>query len=194
MNFVFACLVVGGLLTAMVTGRITEVNQGALTAARSAADTLLGLLGLFTLWLGVARVAEKSGLLKSFTGLLEPLVRGLFPSIPRGHPALGAILMNLSANLFGFGSAATPFGLKAMAELQKLNPNKTEASEAMCTFLALNTSGVTLFPATIVALRANAGAADPADIVGTALFATSVSTCTALVADWYFRRRAKRGR
>lgn len=192
MNAVFACLVIGGLLMAVLSGRVTEVNQGILTAARSAADTLLGLLGIFTLWLGVARVAEKSGLLAAITRLLEPLVRRMFPSIPPGHPALGAILMNLSANLFGFGSAATPFGLKAMAELQKLNPRKEEASEAMCTFLAINTSGVTLFPATIVALRANAGAADPVDIVGTALFATFVSTCTALVADWWFRRRARR--
>lgn len=194
MNTIFTCLVIGGLLTAALTGRIDEVNQATLASAKTAVETLLGLLGVFTLWLGVARIAEKSGLLTAFTRLLEPLIKGLFPSIPPGHPALGAILMNLSANLFGFGSAATPFGLKAMEQLQQLNPKKDEASEAMCTFLAINTSSVTLLPATVIALRANAGAANPMDIVGTTLFATTVSTCTALLADWLFRRRALRRR
>lgn len=194
MNAVFAFLIIGGLMTAALTGRITAVNEATLLSAKAAVETLLGLLGAFTLWLGVARVAEKSGLLQSFTRLLEPLGRRLFPNIPAGHPALGAILMNLSANLFGFGSAATPFGLKAMHELQKLNSKPDTASEAMCTFLAINTSSITLIPSTIIALRVNAGSTNPMEIVGTTLFATTVSTCTALLADWFFRRTTSQWR
>lgn len=194
MNGIFVCLIIGGLITGAFTGRIEAVNEATLASAKSAADTLLALLGAFTLWLGVARVAEKSGLLQSFTALLEPIVRPLFPSIPPKHPALGAILMNLSANLFGFGNAATPFGLKAMEELQKINPKPHQASEAMCTFLAINTSSVTLLPATIIALRINAGSANPMEIVGTILFATSLSTGGALMADWFFRQAARKRR
>lgn len=192
MNIIFTLLIIGGLLTAAFTGQIETVNEATLSSAKAAAETLLGLLGVFTLWLGMAKIAEKSGLLQSFTKILEPLIRHLFPSIPPKHPALGAILMNLSANLFGFGSAATPFGLKAMNELQKLNPEPDTASEAMCTFLAINTSSVTLIPTTIIALRINAGSTNPMEIVGTTLFATTISTSTALLADWFFRRTNSR--
>jgi spore maturation protein A len=155
-------------------------------------ERIFGLIGILTLWLGIAKIAEKSGLLETVTKLLQPIVRILFPSIPKGHPAMGAILMNISANLFGFGSAATPFGLKAMEHLQKLN-RSNQASQAMCTFLAINTSSVTLIPSTIIALRVNAGSANPMEIIGTILFATTVSTIVAIVADFFFRLRSEKG-
>ncbi|MFA5537489.1 MAG: nucleoside recognition domain-containing protein [Bacillota bacterium] len=192
MSLIFAFLIISGLLTAAFTGKISAVNETTLLAAKGAVEVLFGLLGAFTLWLGVAKVAEKSGLLLSFTRILAPFIRPLFPSIPRGHPALGAILINFTANIFGFGSAATPFGLKAMEELQKLNPKPEIASEAMCTFLAINTSSLTIIPTTIIALRISAGSANPMEIIGTTLFATTISTTTALVADKLFRQINRR--
>lgn len=191
MNFVFLFLVVTSVIAAAVLGSMNELTTSVASSATAAVERVLGLVGILTLWLGVAKIAEKSGLLETVTKALQPLVRLMFPSIPKGHPALGAILMNISANLFGFGSAATPFGLKAMEHLQKLN-RSDEASEAMCTFLVVNTSSVTLIPSTIIALRASAGSANPAEIVGTMIFATVISTTVAITADLFFRFRWRR--
>lgn len=166
---------------------MTNITSEAITSAGAGVTRILSLVGILTLWLGIAKIAEKSGLLKIFVSLLQPFVGVLFPSLPKGHPALGSILMNLSANIFGFGSAATPFGLKAMEELQKLN-RSDRASEAMCTFLAINTSSITLIPSTIIALRINAGSNNPTEIIGTTLFATSCSTLVAILGDYLFRR------
>ncbi len=155
---------------------------------------VIKLTGILTLWLGIAKIAERSGLLNIITRLLQPLICWLFPSIPRGHPAMGAILMNYSANIFGLGSAATPFGLKAMEELQKLNRSH-HASEAMCTFLVINTSSITLIPSTIIAIRINAGSVNPTEIIGTMLFATTASTLVAVIGDYicraYYRKRGR---
>jgi spore maturation protein A len=182
------------ILVAASTGKISNITSEAITSAGPAAMLIIKLIGILTLWLGIAKIAERSGLLKIFTRLLQPIVGCLFPSIPKGHPAMGAILMNFSANLIGLGSAATPFGLKAMEELQKLN-RSDRASEAMCTFLAINTSSITLIPSTIIAIRINAGSVNPTEIVGTMLFATSISTFVAICADYICRVNArKRGR
>lgn len=124
--------------------------------------------------------------------LLRPLALFLFPRVPRDHPAMSAILMNMSANLLGMGNAATPFGLRAMEELQKLNPCPEEATDEMCTFLALNTSSLTLLPTTVIALRAATGSLNPTEIVGTTIVATTCSTLVALVADRIFRGRRVR--
>lgn len=187
MNFIFGFLIITGLIIGILTGNLQAVNEATLSSAKSAVETIFALIGVFTLWLGIARIAEESGLLKLFTRIIQPVVRILFPSIPKDHPAIGAILMNLSANLFGFGSAATPFGLKAMEELQKLNQDKRTASQAMCTFLAINTSSVTLIPTTIIAIRAAAGSLNPMEIVGTTLFATFFTTFFAISADYTCR-------
>lgn len=195
MNIVFGFLVVASILNAAFTGKINDISVEAVTSAGEGVKRVFGLIGILTFWLGIAKIAEKSGLLEIFTRILQPLIGWLFPSVPKGHPAMGSILMNLSANLFGFGSAATPFGLKAMEELQKLN-RSNRASEAMCTFLAINTSSITLIPSTIIALRINAGSTNPLEIVGTTFFANSVSTLVAITADWicrtYVRRRGWR--
>lgn len=174
-------------MTAAFTGKIADVSVEAMTAAGQGVKTVIGLVGILTLWLGVARIAEKSGLLRIITKILQPLVGWLFPSIPKGHPAMGSILMNLSANVFGFGSAATPFGLKAMEELQTLN-RSDRASDAMCTFLAINSTSITLIPSTIIAMRINAGSANPMEIVGVTFFANGISTVVAIAADYLYRR------
>ncbi|MDW7673559.1 MAG: nucleoside recognition domain-containing protein [Bacillota bacterium] len=194
MNIVFMLLITMGLVTGIFTGKMQAINEAIVLSAASSVERILGLIGIFTMWLGVAKVAERSGLLQLFTRIIQPFAQIFFPSIPKGHPAMGAILMNLTANLFGFGSAATPFGLKAMEELQKLNANRESASEAMCTFLAINTSSVTLIPTTIIAVRAAAGSANPTEIVGTTLIASAAATSFALIADYWCRTFLKRRR
>ncbi len=194
MNHIFSFFVLGGIIAAAINGKIDVVTTAAMTAAGSAVQRAIALIGIVGLWMGIARVAEKSGLIDKLSHLIAPLFSWLFPSIPKNHPALGCILMNLSANMLGFGNAATPFGLKAMQELQKLNNDPDTASEAMCTFLAINTSSVTLIPTTLIALRASVGSKNPSEIVGTVLFATTCSTIMAIISDiiirnLYWRRK-----
>lgn len=188
MDIIFLVMMLGGIIVAAVSGNVGEITSSLVSSANSAVAKVFGFMGVMTFWLGMANIAEKSGLLQTMSRMVRPFLKILFPSIPKDHPAMGAILMNLSANVLGFGSAATPFGLKAMEELQKLNPHKDTASEAMCTFLAINTSSVTLVPATIIGLRAAAGSRSPGDIMSTTLFATVCSTIAAIVLDYLFRR------
>ncbi len=139
----------------------------------------LGLIGIMALWLGVMRLAERAGLVQRIARVLHPIMRRLFPDVPPNHPAMGSMLMNMAANMLGLGNAATPLGLRAMRDLEQLNPRPTVASNAMCTFLAINTASVQLIPATAIALLASAGSTRPTAIVGTALLATM---CAATVA------------
>lgn len=189
-NGIFGFLIIFSIIVAALNGRLEMITTEAVTAAGQGVKVVFELAGIIALWLGVAKVAERSGLLAAVTRLFAPAVRLLFPGVPAGHPALGAILLNLSANLFGFGSAATPFGLKAMAELQKLNRSE-RASTAMCTLLAINTSSITLIPSTVIALRVSAGSAHPAEILGTTIFATGVSTFIALLLDFLFQHSSR---
>lgn len=190
MNWVFGILIVSGIILAAVNGTSEDITGTIVKAASSGVLRTFNLVGILTLWLGIAKIAEKSGLLALITRFLQPLVRPFFPDIPRNHPAMSAILMNFSANLFGFGSAATPFGLKAMQELQTLNPDKQKASTSMCTFLAINTSSITIIPTTIIAVRANIGSTAPGEVLGSILFATTISTLTAIIADFLFRKHS----
>ncbi len=188
-NAVWLFLLVSGIIVAALTGRIDVVTNSAMAAAKLGVEVAISLIGIMSLWLGLMRLAEEAGLVRALARALEPLTRLLFPSIPRDHPALGAMILNISANILGLGNAATPFGLKAMDELQKLNQGKDEASEAMCTFLALNTSAITLIPATIIAVRLKAGSANPTEIIGTTIFATGCAMAAAIFVDYLFRRR-----
>ena len=138
------------------------------------------------------RVGEKAGLVDILAKIIKPFTKFLFPSIPENHPAMGSILLNLSANFLGLGNAATPFGLKAMQELQSLNNGSDEASDAMVTFLALNTSCMTLVPATIIGVRVAAGSLNPTEIVGTTMFATFLGMTLALTSDRLFRFFSRR--
>ncbi len=164
------------------TQAMKAVTEAAIDSSKTAVTLSLGLIGVMSLWLGVMRLAEKGGLVEALGRVLRPVLSWLFPEVPAGHPALGAIVMNTAANMLGLANAATPLGLKAMEELQKLNPRKDTASNAMCTFLAINTSSVQLVPATAVALMAAAGAAQPTAIIGSALIATSISTLVGITA------------
>ena len=191
-NFIWLLLLVSGILVAGINGRIEVVTGAALKSSQTAVTIALELIGLMSLWLGLIEIAEAAGMVSFLARLTRPLVTFLFPSIPKNHPAIGAIMMNLSANLLGLGNAATPFGLKAMQQLQTLNKRPEEASEAMCTFLALNTSCITLIPATIIGIRTAAGSADPTEIVGTTIFATAIGMTAAIVADRILRERYRR--
>lgn len=196
MNYIFMFLILVGIITALLNGNIDLLTRATFKSMNQSVTLILDFIGIMSLWLGIGKVAEKSGFLDSVTGIMQPFIRLLFPSIPKNHPALGAILMNMNANLFGFGSAATPFGLKAMGELQKLNHKKDTASDAMCTFLAMNTACITLVPGFIIAIRAAAGSKNPAEVVGTTLFANASSFTAAIVLDFLFRlyNKAKIGR
>jgi spore maturation protein SpmA/spore maturation protein SpmB len=157
------------------------LSSGMIDAAGGSVTLAIGLIGVMALFLGLMKVAEAGGLLTIIAKTLRPLMIRLFPEVPSDHPAMGAIVMNLSANALGLGNAATPFGIRAMEELDKLNPSRGTASNAMALFLAINTSSVTLLPTGVIALRAAAGSANPAGILPTTLFATICSTTVAIV-------------
>ena len=150
--------------------------------AKVAFEISLGLTGVLSLWLGIMRIGEKSGFIVLLTRVLTPLFTRLMPEIPKDHPAIGAIVMNISANALGLDNAATPLGIKAMQELQKLNTNPSVASNAQILFLVINTSSVTLFPISILTYRAQLGAANPTDVFLPILIATYVSTMAGLIA------------
>ena len=168
-----------------------QLNAAALDAARLSVEICIGLIGIMALWLGLLRVAEDAGLVASLARLLQPIMRWLFPDVPDGHPAQGAMLMNISANMLGLDNAATPMGLKAMQELQKLNPTEDTATDAMATFLALNTSSVTLIPFTVIGYRAVAGSSNPTGPLAAMVLVTSVSTFVAIVAARWLSRRKR---
>lgn len=165
-----------------------NVTNEAIGKAGVAVKIALGLIGIMALWLGVMKVAEDAGLIAKLSNMIKPITKKLFPEIPSDHPAIGAMLMNISANMLGLGNAATPFGLKAMDELDKLNPEKGTATNAMVTFLAINTAGLTLIPVTAIAVRAAQGSADPAIIIGTSIFGATCATVTGIVAAKLFEK------
>lgn len=186
-NVVWLLLLVVGVVTAAMGGQVSTVTDAVMGQSQMAIETILGFAGMMVMWLGIMNIAEESGLIRKLSGLMEPLLKRLLPEVPADDPAMGTILMSISANMLGVGAAATPLGLKAMQNLQRLNEEPERATNAMCTFLALNTSGVTLVPATVIALRAAAGSVSPTEIVGTALLATLCSSTVALAVDRIYR-------
>ncbi|WP_409346561.1 nucleoside recognition domain-containing protein [Paenibacillus sp. MBLB4367] len=188
-NFIWLFFILAGFVVAAINGNIEAVTQAVFDGAKTGVTVCFGLISILVFWLGIMRIAEDAGLLEKLAKLLRPLVRFLFPGIPADHPALGYIMSNMSANILGLGNAATPMGIKAMQELQKLNGHKEIASPAMCTLLALNTSSITLVPTTLIAIRMNFQSLNPAEIVGTTLIATAISTTAAIVADRWYRRQ-----
>ncbi|OMF35201.1 nucleoside recognition protein [Paenibacillus sp. FSL H8-0548] len=189
-NWIWLFFIVASVVVAAFTGKMDAVTQAAFEGAKSGVTVSFGLISIMVFWLGMMRIAEDAGLLQKMARLLGPIVRMLFPDVPRNHPAIGYIMSNLSANLFGLGNAATPMGIKAMQELQKLNPDPETATPAMCTLLALNTSSITIIPTTLIAIRMNYGSANPAEIIGTTLAATFVATGAAILADRWYRRKS----
>ena len=160
----------------------TDIMNSTYDSARTGFEISLGLTGVLALWLGVMKIGERGGMVELFSKAVDPLFSKLFPDIPKNHPASGSILMNISANMLGLDNAATPFGLKAMQELQEINPNKKEASNPMIMFLVLNASGLTLIPVTVMVYRAQLGAANPADVFIPIMIATFSSTLVGMIA------------
>jgi spore maturation protein A len=181
MGGIWAFLVAVSVAAAAATGRMGALTSAALDSAGRGASLALGLVGVMTLWLGLMRVAEEAGLVRLLGRAARPVLRRLFPDVPPEHPALGAMVMNVAANMLGLGNAATPFGLRAMEGLQELNPHRGTASDAQALFCALNTASVQIVPASVIALRAAAGARQPADILGATLLASACATAVALL-------------
>jgi spore maturation protein SpmA len=182
MNHVFFGLVSVAMLFAVLNGTPAEVGQGALDGAKSSVDLAIGLVGYISLFLGLLKVVEEAGGLAFMARLIRPVLVRLFPDVPADHPAMGAMVMNIAANALGLGNAATPFGLKAMKELNDLNTEKGTATNAMVLFLAINTSGLAVLPTGIIGLRALKGSADAAAIFPTTLLATGISTIVGITA------------
>ena len=173
-NFIWCGMIVIGIVVGVLTGNIEAVSTAAIEWAETAVELSLGLIGVMALWLGLMKIAEEARIVRGMGLLMKPIMVRLFPEVPADHPAMGSIVANMAANFFGLGNAATPLGIKAMQELQDLNENKEEASNAMVTFLAINTSSVTLISSSIIAYRSAAGAANPADVIGPTIIASKV--------------------
>ena len=179
LNYIWFGLMAIALIVAAFNGTAADVTKGAVDSAKTAVEIALGLVGIMTLWLGIMRVAEQAGLVTLLARVLRPFRRLLFPRVPPDHPAIGAMIMNLAANMLGLSNAATPLGIKAMEELQSLNSDKETASNEMVTFMVLNTAGIQFIPATIIGVLAAAGSKNPTAIIATTIVAT---TCGALAA------------
>ncbi len=178
LNYIWFGMMLISVVAGIFTGNIDAVTEAAINMAKVAVEISIGLIGIMALWLGIMKIAEASGLIRIIARGLKPITIRLFPDVPEDHPAIGSIVLNMSANMLGLGNAATPLGLKAMEELQELNPKKDTASNAMVMFLAINTSSVQLIvPATVVALMG----ATASQIFLTTILATTASTITAIV-------------
>lgn len=188
-NWIWLFFLVAGFIVAAIQGNIDSVTQAVFDGAKTGVTVSFGLISIMVFWLGIMRIAEDAGLVKKLARLLRPIVKLLFPSVPPDHPAMGYIMSNMSANILGLGNAATPMGIKAMQELQKLNPQKEQATAAMCTLLAINTASITLIPTTIIAYRLSMGSVNAAEIVGTTLIATAIATAAAVILDKWFQRK-----
>ncbi len=188
-SYIWLFLILIGIGFSALTGNLDTINDSILTNGTKALDLMLSILPIIVLWTGIMKIAEVSGLLRKFAKLMEPILSRLFPSVPKDNPALGFIASNIAANMMGLGSAATPFGLKAMSELQKINDKKDTASVAMITFLVLNTAGVTIVPTTVLALRIATGSQNPSEIILPGVIATFCSSIGGLLLDYFIRRR-----
>lgn len=181
-NAIWTGLIVIGVLVGIFTGNVQAVTDSAINSAGTAVTLSLELIGVMALWLGLMKIAEEAGMVRAMGKLMKPIMVKLFPEVPVDHPAMGSIVANMAANFFGLGNAATPLGIKAMQELQDLNINKDEASNSMVTFLAINTSSVTLISSSVIAYRVAAGSANATEVIAPTIVATIASTTVAIIA------------
>ncbi|RMF70002.1 MAG: nucleoside recognition protein [Calditrichaeota bacterium] len=181
LNYVWLALMMIAIVVGAINGRLAEVTKAAFDMAEVSVKIAFGLIGIMALWLGVLKIAEESGMVRLLARFIRPISKRLFPDVPSDHPAIASILLNLSANWLGLSNAATPFGLKAMEDLQTLNPKKDTATNAMVTFLALNTAAITLIPATIIGVRISLDSQNPQEIIGTTIFAGVCATTVAVI-------------
>lgn len=186
-NIIWFICIVFGFIVAACSGNMDQISPAIFEAINDSIKLSISLIGPMAFWMGIMNIAEKSKMTELIGRLVRPVLKYIFPDIPEDDPASGAIVMNITANMLGLGNSATPLGIKAMKELQRLNNYSSKASYAMCTLLAINTSGLTLIPASIISLRAASGSEYPAIILFTTIFATLFSTITALLFDKFFR-------
>jgi spore maturation protein A len=172
--------------------KLGQVTTAAIDAAKLGVEIAIGLIGIMALWLGIMKVAEEAGAVRILGTIVRPITKRLFPTIPKEHPAIGAMIMNIAANMLGLSNAATPLGLKAMEELDELNPKKGEATDDMITFLVINTSAITVVPATAIAIRASLGSANPQQIVIPSILAASMATIVGVTTVKLIQRISKR--
>ena len=185
-SYIWFFLIIIGIVYSLLTGNVTNINESILTNGAEALELMLSIFPVIVLWSGIMKIAEDAGLLVKFAKFLEPILSKLFPSVPKDNPALGYIASNIAANMMGLGSAATPFGLKAMSELQKINDKKDTASRSMITFLVINTASVTIIPTTVISMRILAGSTSPTIIVPASIITTILSCFLALIFDRIF--------
>ena len=191
MNVIWIILIAVSVITAAFTGRLEELTRAIFDGAKTAVEISLYLLGIVSLWLGITKIIEDSGLIHRISHLFRPLITRLFKTIPDDHPAISSITLNMLANFFGLGNAATPLGIKAMQDLQTLNPEKDTVSFEMMLFIVLNTASIQLVPFTVVGILAAYGSANPAGIVLPTICSTVISALAALGVLWLFRRFKK---
>lgn len=188
MNYIFFLLIFVSLIAGIVNHRLNDVVNAMLTSCNTAVEIALSLIGIMAFWLGIMRIAEKSGLVQLISKLLYPITRFLFKDIKKDSPATGDITMSIAANALGLTNAATPIGLKVMKELQGDNPNKDKATDSMCMFLGMNTAGFQIIPATVIAILVGVGAKNPTEIILPTLIVTTLSFLTAIVAAIILRK------
>jgi spore maturation protein A len=181
LNYIWFGLMAVSLVVAAFNGTADAVTKGAVDSASTAVTIAIGLVGVMTLWLGMMKIAEAAGLVSLLGRALRPVLRWMFPEVPAGHPAAGAIVLAIAANMLGLNNAATPLGIKAMEDLQELNGDKETATNPMVTFMAMTTSGVQLIPSTMIGLLAAAGSTNPTAIIAPGLVATFIGTIAAIV-------------
>lgn len=187
-NIIWGIFIIIGVVYSLFTGNIELINNEIIESGNSAIGLILDIMPLLIIWMGLMQIAEKSGLIEKIAHFMTPILSKIFPSVPKDHEALGYIASNIAINMAGLGSAATPFGLKAMEKLQELNQDKKRATPAMITFLVLNTSGVTIIPTTIISLRLAAGSINPTSVIPTCVLATICSSIAGLTIDYFIRR------
>lgn len=190
-NKIWAFFIVASIITCLFNGRIDLLNKEILNCGSQTLDIILNIFPVIALWLGIMKIAIKSGLLSKLSSKMYIILKHLFPDIPKNHESLGYISSNIIANMFGLGNVATPFGLKAMKSLQELNKNADTATRSMITFLVINTSGVTIVPTTIISLRMAHKSINPTCIVLPCILATALSTIMGIIMDRFMARRCK---
>ena len=189
-NLIWALMAIIGIVYALFNGTIEDVNKALFESASEAVTLSIGLISILVFWLGIMKIAQEAGILTILAKIFRPIIYRLFPEIPKDHPAIGYIVSNITANMFGLGNAATPMGIKAMEEMKKLSDSPV-ASRSMITFLALNTSGLTLIPTTVIAIRMQYNSSAPTEIVGTTIIVSFIATVSAILLDRLFYHTSK---
>ena len=188
MNYIFYFLIVASIIAGAINGKLTDVVNAILSGAELSVKVAFSLIGIMAFWLGMMKIAEKSGLIEIIAKIIKPVTKHLFKEVPEQSPAIGDIAMNFSANALGLANAATPIGIKAMEELQKINKDKKSASNAMCMLLAMNTAGFQLIPATVIAVLIGIGYKNPTEIIAPTLLVTSITFLSAITLAKIFEK------